>query len=91
MLATQIDVFEETQVEDDSHVIMPGGIDLNSHEDIFNALFVKVNIVYVCVCVYRLSMYMCMCVCIISPSLPPLSPSSLPLPLSLPPSFPPSP
>ena len=46
VLATQIDVFEETQAEDDSHVIMPGGVDLNSHEDIFNALFIKVDHVF---------------------------------------------
>ena len=41
-LATQIEVFEDTQTEDDSYMTMPGGVDLNSHEDIFNALFSKV-------------------------------------------------
>ena len=43
-LATQIDVFEESTVEDNTHLDMPGGINLNSHEDIFNALFAKVSI-----------------------------------------------
>ena len=43
-LDTQMEVFEESRVEDNNNVIMPGGVDLNSHEDIFNALFVKVNL-----------------------------------------------
>ena len=42
VLATQIEVFEDSQVEDDSHMTMPGGIDLNSHDDVFNTLFTKV-------------------------------------------------
>ncbi len=37
-----MEVFEESQAEDDNQMIMPGGIDLNSHQDIFNALFTKV-------------------------------------------------
>lgn len=48
VLATQIEVFEESQAEDDSQMTMPGGIDLNSHEDIFNALFTKVWDEYYC-------------------------------------------
>lgn len=42
VLATQVEVFEESHEEDSSHMTMPGGLDLNSHEDIFNALFTKV-------------------------------------------------
>ena len=41
-LATQIDVFEESHSEDDSQLNMPGGIDINSHEDMFNAVLAKV-------------------------------------------------
>ena len=43
VLATQIEVFEDSQTEDDASITMPGGVDLNSHEDIFNALYTKVN------------------------------------------------
>lgn len=46
VLATQVDVFEESQAEDESHMTMPGGLDLNSHQDIFNALFTKVNTIH---------------------------------------------
>lgn len=42
VLATQIEVFEESQAEDDENMTMPGGVDLNSHEDVFSALFTKV-------------------------------------------------
>lgn len=42
-LGTQIDVFEDSYTEDESHLSMPGGIDINSHEDMFNAVLAKVN------------------------------------------------
>ncbi len=41
-LATQIEVFEESQEEDNACITMPGGIDLNAHQDVFNAIFTKV-------------------------------------------------
>lgn len=41
-LATQVEVFEEGQAEDREHLDMPGGLDINSHEDMFNAVFGKV-------------------------------------------------
>ena len=47
-LATQIDVFEESHSEDDSQLNMPGGIDINSHEDMFNAVLAKVAATYWC-------------------------------------------
>lgn len=43
VLATQIEVFEESQDEDNSLLTTPEGLDLNSHEDIFNSLFTKVG------------------------------------------------
>ena len=43
-LATQIEVFEESQEEDNSLTTTPEGLDLNSHEDIFNTLFTKVSV-----------------------------------------------
>ena len=43
-LATQIEVFEDSHSEDDSQLNMPGGIDINSHEDMFNAVLAKVHI-----------------------------------------------
>lgn len=42
VLATQIEVFEESQGEDDANMTIPGGVDLNSHQDVFSALFTKV-------------------------------------------------
>ena len=41
-LATQLEVWEESQLEDQTHLEMPGGTDINSHEDMFNAVFGKV-------------------------------------------------
>ena len=41
-LATQIDVFEDSYSEDQSQLDMPGGIDIHSHEDMFNAVLAKV-------------------------------------------------
>ena len=41
-LATQIEVFQEGQAEDNDQMNMPGGVDINSHEDMFNAVFAKV-------------------------------------------------
>lgn len=41
-LATQIEVFEDSYSEDESHLNMPGGIDINSHEDMFNAVLARV-------------------------------------------------
>lgn len=43
VLATQIEVFEESQEEDNARLTMPGGLDLNSHQDVFGALFTKVS------------------------------------------------
>ena len=41
-LATQLEVWEESQQEDQTQLEMPGGVDINSHEDMFNAVFGKV-------------------------------------------------
>ena len=41
-LATQLEVFEESHSEDNSHTEMPGGINLDNHEDIFQAVYGKV-------------------------------------------------
>lgn len=47
-LATQIDVFEESNSDDNAHLNMPGGVDINSHEDMYNAVFAKVSVVFEC-------------------------------------------
>lgn len=46
VLATQIEVFEESQEEDNALTTTPEGLDLNSHEDIFNTLFTKVSVTH---------------------------------------------
>lgn len=40
---TQVEVFEEGIQEDAGQTELPGGVDLNSHEDMFNAVFGKVD------------------------------------------------
>ena len=41
-LAMQIEVFEDGHHADQNQLDMPGGLDINSHCDIFNAVFTKV-------------------------------------------------
>ena len=43
LLSTQIEVFEESQSEDNAQLEMPGGIDIHSHDDMFNAVLAKVG------------------------------------------------
>ena len=45
-------MFEEAQHEDNSQLEMPGGVDINSHEDMFNAVFGKVLFVQAIVSPY---------------------------------------
>jgi hypothetical protein len=40
---TQIDLFDEIRQQDEEEMSVPGGIDLNSHLDMFNAVFCKVG------------------------------------------------
>lgn len=42
-LATQIEVFEDSHQSDLGQLDMPGGVDINSHGDVFNAVFGKVG------------------------------------------------
>ena len=41
-LATQLEVFHESRSDDTDEMTMPGGVDITSHEDLFNALYAKV-------------------------------------------------
>ena len=43
LVMTQVGVFEEGIQEDAGQTELPGGVDLNSHEDMFNAVFGKVE------------------------------------------------
>lgn len=43
-LAIQIQVFSETHAQDNEEMRTQGGLDVNSHEDIFNAVLNKVTI-----------------------------------------------
>ena len=43
-LATQVDVFEDSFGDDESQISMPGGININSHDDMFNAVLAKVRL-----------------------------------------------
>lgn len=42
-LAIQIQVFSEAHAEDNDHLDKPGGVDINSHEDVFHAVLNKVS------------------------------------------------
>ena len=42
-LAIQIQVFNEAHAEDNYHLDKPGGVDVNSHEDVFHAVLNKVS------------------------------------------------
>ena len=42
-LAIQIQVFNEVHAEDNYHLDKPGGVDVNSHEDVFHAVLNKVS------------------------------------------------
>ena len=41
-LVVQIQVFNEAHAEDTDHLDKPGGVDVNSHEDVFHAVLNKV-------------------------------------------------
>lgn len=41
-LATQLEVFDDGHHADLGQLDMPGGVDINSHSDVFNAVFGKV-------------------------------------------------
>lgn len=45
MLAVQIQFFYEGYADDNAHLDIPGGIELNSHEDMFNVVLNKVEII----------------------------------------------
>ena len=40
-LAVQLEVFEDIRSEDDEELMCQGGLSLNSHLDVFHALFYK--------------------------------------------------
>ena len=42
-LAIQIQVFKESHAEDSGHLDKPGGVNVNSHEDLFHAVLNKVS------------------------------------------------
>ncbi len=42
-LGTQLEVFHESYSADTETMSMPGGVDITSHEDMFNALNAKVT------------------------------------------------
>ena len=42
-LAIQIQVFNEAHAEDNDHMDKPGGVDMDSYEDMFHALLNKVS------------------------------------------------
>ena len=42
-LAIQIQVFNEAHAEDNDHMDRPGGIDMDSYEDVFHAVLNKVR------------------------------------------------
>lgn len=39
-----MDLFDEIRQKDDEYLSVPGGIDLNDHHDMFDAVFCKVGI-----------------------------------------------
>lgn len=42
-LSTQLNIFEESFTEDNHLMEMPGAVDINSHEDMFRAVFEKAS------------------------------------------------
>lgn len=42
-LNVQIDLFDDIRRQDDEEMSVPGGIDVDSHLDMFNAVFCKVS------------------------------------------------
>ena len=42
-LAIQIQVFSESHDKDNDHLGQPGGVDVNSYEDVFHAVLNKVS------------------------------------------------
>ena len=42
-LATQIEVFEDSHHGDQAKLEMPGDVDINSHIDLFSAVFARVG------------------------------------------------
>lgn len=45
-LGTQLEVFHESYSDDTEAMSMPGGVDITSHEDMFNALYAKVTLTH---------------------------------------------
>jgi len=43
-LLVQLDVFEESRLEDDDEQFTPEGVDLTSHIDVFHAIFKRVSL-----------------------------------------------
>ena len=45
-LTEQLRLYKEKMFSDEEQMAMPGGVDINSHEDLFRALLEKVNLVH---------------------------------------------
>ena len=42
VLSKQLNIYQDNLERDEAHMKMPGGVDINNHEDIFRALMEKV-------------------------------------------------
>ena len=61
-LSNQLNIYHNKLEHDAAHLNMPGGVDVNNHEDIFRALMEKVPVLFVCLLWMPPRDYTCTCV-----------------------------